>query len=631
MWSVCRTVLITSLKCCKRRVRELLVGFKVENMTTVSDDLLERQQPTTQVVKVVKLDDSCEVVQKSPSPCNFTVDKTAYTVVKEGRAEVLFPNSHDVFYNPVQEFNRDLSIAVIREYVKDHFLSPNKKNEELDENCFTVSHNAGVQYDDGVTILEALAASGLRSIRYALEIPGVKRIVANDMSSQAVESISRNIAYNKVEHLVSESKEDAALCMYKHRRYKERFHIIDLDPYGSPSMFLDAALQAIHDGGLLLVTCTDMAVLCGNGSETCHAKYGAVSLKSKCCHEMALRIVLHCVESHANRYGRYIEPVLSLSADFYVRIFVKVFTSPSKVKQTTSKLALVFQCVGCETFTLQSLGKCVAGPGKNFKYFPATGPVVGPNCVHCGHRQQLGGPIWNGKLHNFEFVERIVDSLIASPTDFKTHKRIQGTLNVILEELPDVPLYYSMDRLSSTLHSICPKMVQFRSALLNAGYQVSLSHACKTSIKTNAPVEFLWDIMRHWIAKNPLKREPSENSPAKTILAKEASHEVSFELHPDANPDSRKNKLVRFQENPEKYWGPKMRAKTSLLSESQNDKSIRKQGKRSRPPEIGGVSDMKQYPCKRFKQGQCDLGDDCKYSHDLVQLNSSNESGSPPT
>ena len=35
----------------------------------------------------------------------------------------------------------------------------------------------------------------------------------------------------------------------------------------------------ISDGGLLCVTCTDMAVLCGNAMEKCHASYGSVSLK----------------------------------------------------------------------------------------------------------------------------------------------------------------------------------------------------------------------------------------------------------------------------------------------------------------------------------------------------------------
>ena len=35
------------------------------------------------------------------------------------------------------------------------------------------------------------------------------------------------------------------------------------------------------------------------------------------------RILLQCLESHANRYGRYIQPLLSLSIDFYCRVFVR--------------------------------------------------------------------------------------------------------------------------------------------------------------------------------------------------------------------------------------------------------------------------------------------------------------------
>jgi tRNA (guanine26-N2/guanine27-N2)-dimethyltransferase len=144
--------------------------------------------------------------------------------------------------------------------------------------------------------------------------------------------------------------------MYKHRRPTDRFHAIDLDPYGCPSIFLDAAVQSVADGGILLVTCTDMAVLAGNSPETCYVKYGAVSLRSRACHELvwydtsplriycnvwsfilfqALRITLQCIQAHANRYGRYIVPLLSMSVDFYVRVVVKVFTGPSKCKYTT--------------------------------------------------------------------------------------------------------------------------------------------------------------------------------------------------------------------------------------------------------------------------------------------------------
>ena len=78
-----------------------------------------------------------------------------------------------------------------------------------------------------------------------------------------------------------------SLVMYQRRHpIQSRFDVIDLDPYGSPAEFLDGAVQSVSDGGMLAVTCTDMAVLCGNHSEACYAKYGSMSLKGKFCHEM---------------------------------------------------------------------------------------------------------------------------------------------------------------------------------------------------------------------------------------------------------------------------------------------------------------------------------------------------------
>lgn len=123
--------------------------------------------------------------------------------------------------------------------------------------------------------------------------------------------------------------------MYNHRDKLKQFDVIDLDPYGCPSRFLDSAVQAVKDGGMLFVTATDMAVLAGNSPETCYNKYGAVSLRTKSCHEVALRILLQCIDSHANRYGRYIEPILSVSADFYIRVFVKVYSGLQKCKAST--------------------------------------------------------------------------------------------------------------------------------------------------------------------------------------------------------------------------------------------------------------------------------------------------------
>lgn len=37
------------------------------------------------------------------------------------------------------------------------------------------------------------------------------------------------------------------------------YDAVDLDPYGSPAHFLDSAVQAVSEGGLLMITATDMA------------------------------------------------------------------------------------------------------------------------------------------------------------------------------------------------------------------------------------------------------------------------------------------------------------------------------------------------------------------------------------
>jgi tRNA G26 N,N-dimethylase Trm1 len=51
-----------------------------------------------------------------------------------------------------------------------------------------------------------------------------------------------------------------------------RLFQVDLDPYGSPSVFLDSAVQSVVDGGMLMCTATDMAVLCGGNGEVCYSK-----------------------------------------------------------------------------------------------------------------------------------------------------------------------------------------------------------------------------------------------------------------------------------------------------------------------------------------------------------------------
>ncbi|NXK15644.1 TRM1 dimethyltransferase, partial [Herpetotheres cachinnans] len=445
-----------------------------------------------------------------PPPGAGGPPRAGETLISEGRATILFPSANEVFYNPVQGFNRDLTCAVMTEFARLQLqpkgirvVLPGEEKTDVgnpqppEDSDTTPSPDGpeaprmakpGEACEGGLRVLEALAASGLRSIRFAKEVPGLRAVVANDFSARAVELMNRNVAFNGVEALVAPHMADARMLMYQCKADREPFDVIDLDPYGSPSPFLDAAVQAVSEGGeqqwlgrglldpgvrlvapltpppwpgLLCVTCTDMGVMAGNSAETCYSKYGAVSLKGKFCHEMALRIILHSLDSRANCYQRFIVPLLSVSADFYIRVFVRVFTGQAKVKASASKQALVYHCVGCGTHHLQRLGK-VTSHGTGFKYGAATGPPMGPTCEFCQQRHQMGGPMWAEPLHDVAFVEKVLAALESSPGRFQTEERMRGMLSVITEELSDVPLYYTLDSLSSTIHCNTPSLLQFR-------------------------------------------------------------------------------------------------------------------------------------------------------------------------
>lgn len=47
-------------------------------------------------------------------------------------------------------------------------------------------------------MLEALAATGLRSVRYLKEIGGLGKVIANDWDPVAVELIKKNMEFNDI-------------------------------------------------------------------------------------------------------------------------------------------------------------------------------------------------------------------------------------------------------------------------------------------------------------------------------------------------------------------------------------------------------------------------------------------------
>ncbi|ORX69915.1 N2,N2-dimethylguanosine tRNA methyltransferase [Linderina pennispora] len=477
-----------------------------------------------------------------------------YQEVKEGQATILFPKRNEVFYNPVQQFNRDMSIAGIktwRDIMKEEKMGRYNKS----------TRPGKVAPKTTIKILEALAASGLRSVRYAKEIDGIDYILTNDLLADAVESIKRNVHFNGLsQDLVRANQGDAVSVMYA-QRDTDRFDVVDLDPYGSAAPFIDAAIQAVNKGGLICVTCTDLAILASNNHpETCFAKYGGSPLRSEFGHELALRLVINSLQQAANRHKRYIEPLLSCSIDFYVRIFVRVHDKPILVKDVASKTGLVYHCKSCSDFTTQTFGHQEKGKGDMIKYTVSDGPTVGQRCGSCGSRQEIGGPCWLGPLHNKDFVQRMYDSVKqGTPKVFGTQPRMEGMLKVILEELNDVPFHYSLPQLCAAVRASSPPLAKINSAILNAGYRVSGSHTKQSSIKTDAPSHVVWDIIRAHVKEAGRSTKIVEGSTADKILAKDITTDINFKTHKDANPESRRIKLVRYQINPEKNWGPKAR------------------------------------------------------------------------
>ncbi|KAI1133642.1 S-adenosyl-L-methionine-dependent methyltransferase [Nemania abortiva] len=645
----------------------------------------------------------------------FVRDGQDFTEIKEGLGRILVPytkpdpsekavksveEQQNVFYNPIQQFNRDLTVLAIKAYAEG-FLSrprtanakhvakrkrdkydvdgPNAKRqqdlptsttetgtadlansgqagnasaEEKDVSMLdaeettrkpdgdkgapgavasqplpeTDNNEAESKREDttqhqpsqgpSFTILDALSATGLRALRYAQELPFVTSVTANDLTPSAVEAIRRNAEHNGVESKVIATLGDARAHMYSmlvdevtrdHERAKygkknkskgKRYNVIDLDPYGTAAPFLDAAVNAVRDdGGLLCVTCTDSGVWASNGyPEKAYSLYGGVPVKGFYSHEVGLRLILHAVATSAARYGLAIEPLLSLSIDYYVRIFVKIRKSPAQVKFLAGKTMVVYNCDhGCGAWETQLLARNKkatnkSGKGSFYKHGSALGPTADPNCQHCGSKMHLSGPMYAGPLHSPDFIKKILDELPNASNDiYGTKPRIEGMLYTALEEslpppedtppankedefaaLEPYPFYFHPTNLAGALHCVCPDEDSFRGALRHLGYEVTRSHCKAGSMRTNAPWSVVWHIMREWARqKHPVKiANIAENSPAYKLLRLGGNEkkddevdklEVVFDQR--LGRDKSKPGLVRYQTNPKENWGPQSRAK----------------------------------------------------------------------
>ncbi|KAL5622025.1 hypothetical protein BROUX41_005970 [Berkeleyomyces rouxiae] len=654
---------------------------------------------STSATHTVRPSTTPNMTSVSPDAPTYTYGDKEYTTIREGLADILVPigakigdggnkSNISVFYNPIQQFNRDLTVLAIRAYHEDTedrkkaSAKPGKnkrkrKNTDVDadvekrpksegdavaeaqesapiaaeptvqpltetaaiqeppSNESTTEPTAATTATEPLeqklpstptppkfTILDALSATGLRALRYSHELPFVTSVTANDLSASAIDYIQLNAEHNKLSGKIQVSRDDAIAHMYRRiaddlsKRDKHgnpsssnRYNVIDLDPYGTASPFIDAAVQGVKDGGLLCVTCTDSAIWAGHSyCEKSFASYGGIPIKGFHTHEVGLRLILHTVATSAARYGLAIEPMLSLSIDYYTRIFIRVTKSQAAVKFNASKTMIVYNCDhGCGAWETQHIMRTrvmAAKSGKShyYKHIMAQGPTSDILCRHCGTKMHLAGPMYGGMIQSPEFIQRVLDILPTLDSKvYGTVSRIEGMLTTALSEnlpepdpeeaLPQAdkeaaridahPFYFIPSRLAGIFCCETPNEDIIRGALKHLGFRVTRSHCKPNSIKTDAPwTTIIWVFKEYIRQVAPVKMENiKQNSPAwkllngsgepqeeepvgeeeaalrKTLVFDEALQKLG------RDKEIGNKKLVRYQVNPREHWGPMTRAR----------------------------------------------------------------------
>lgn len=219
-----------------------------------------------------------------------------FQTILEGNIKIRVPKESKiskklpVFYNPVMEFNRDVSILLLN--------SVDKTNMQ---------------------IALPLAGTGVRGIRFLKELDKnkIKNVYFNDYSENAVKLIKENLKLNKLNKKIKISNSDANRFLLE----SNGFDYIDIDPFGSPNAFLDSSVIRLSRKGILAVTATDTSALSGSFPSACIRKYWSKPLKNEQMHENGLRILIRKIQLVGTQYEKALTPIFSYSKDHYFRVF----------------------------------------------------------------------------------------------------------------------------------------------------------------------------------------------------------------------------------------------------------------------------------------------------------------------
>jgi len=363
-------------------------------------------------------------------PADLVKEGTTELFVYKKKTSAKGPSIRDQtpFYNPSMELNRDVSILV-----NQWLLNTSTKH---------------------VHILDGLAASGIRGIRLAHELNGDFEVTINDWNDQSFSLIQQNILKSSLQNISVFQRDLNGLLL------ERRYNSIDIDPFGSPVYFIDAAVRSVYNKGIIACTATDTAALCGVFPKVCYRRYGAWPLHVPAMHEIGLRILLGCLCREAAKYDRGIEPLLCYTTDHYVRLYVQINNGKNAANTSMAQFSSI--------------------PAKDVPLSKGNNAMV--------------GPLWLGKLQKKPVLQEI--RTILSTKELNTKNMLWKLLYLLEEEADAPPFFYTTNDLSSLLKQSPPTMEHIFERLRNKGFVVTKTHCTPTGFKTNAPLDVITEVFK---------------------------------------------------------------------------------------------------------------------------------------
>jgi tRNA (guanine26-N2/guanine27-N2)-dimethyltransferase len=347
--------------------------------------------------------------------------------VMEGRTRLLIPETHSsrgpgkrmgcVFFNAQMAFNRDVSVML--------FHTLKIKGSALD----------------------AMAATGARGIRLANESPSEHRMFINDKDPRAYSYIQANIELNKLDNCEAINQDLRCHLASKVHDY------VDIDPFGTPVPFVQAAFQGLKRNGVLAVTATDTAPLAGTHAKKCARRYMARPLRNVFGHETGLRILIGYLARQAAQLDKGIKPLLCYYADHYFRCFVRAPENAAAADESLSNLGY--------------LNYDQSSHERSWSSDPSPGAA---------------GPLWLGPLHD----RGILSDMVVEP-GLQEPDRCAKYLAFWREEL-GTPFFYENNELSSML-KLSPHALDEIIERLNQIGHASKTHFSPTAFKTDLPLD----------------------------------------------------------------------------------------------------------------------------------------------